>query len=154
MRGTRASVVNSVSGATPGGMMRSNTACSSGEYGAETGSTRGSLESIYLSFPNSKDVASCASGTLGLTWYPQCQASAPRPAQEDVFVENLFSRSAWHKESSTPCAFLSLDRVGRGDGLFGAPRSQIINPVLNAPDQQDLSASFSHVENIFKESPD
>jgi hypothetical protein len=45
--------VNNVSGATPEGMMRSNTACSSGEYGGETGSTRCSLESINLSLQNS-----------------------------------------------------------------------------------------------------
>src|SRR5215510_9965943 len=40
MRGTRASVVKSVSGGTPGGMILSNTACSSGEKGGRTGSTR------------------------------------------------------------------------------------------------------------------
>src|SRR5262245_28630422 len=41
MRGTRARVVNSANGGTPGGMMRSNTACNSRGKGAETGSTRG-----------------------------------------------------------------------------------------------------------------
>src|SRR5215468_8387233 len=40
MRGTRASVVKSGSGGTPGGMILSKTACSSGEKGGRTGSTR------------------------------------------------------------------------------------------------------------------
>src|SRR2546425_13206568 len=50
MRGTRASVVKSSNGGTPGGMMRSNTACSSGGNGDGTGSTRGAGAVIECSF--------------------------------------------------------------------------------------------------------
>src|SRR2546428_1739254 len=50
MRGTRASVVKSSNGGTPGGMMRSNTACSSGGNGDGTGSTRGAVAVIECSF--------------------------------------------------------------------------------------------------------
>ena len=43
MRGTRASVVNSSNGGTPGGMMRSNAACSGAGYGGLMGSIRGAV---------------------------------------------------------------------------------------------------------------
>src|SRR5437667_247024 len=48
MRGTRASVVNSSNGGTPGGMMRSNTACSSAGYGGLTGSLRGEVIVVWI----------------------------------------------------------------------------------------------------------
>jgi hypothetical protein len=84
----------------------------------------------------------------------KCQVRPPGTAQEGALAAYHFSSAAWYKGSSAPCVFLSLDRVGCADGLFGALRRQMINPVLNAPDQQDISASFSLVENIYKESPD
>src|SRR5215475_13795026 len=84
----------------------------------------------------------------------KCQVRPSRTAQESALAAYHFSSAARYKGSSAPCVFLSFDRVGCDDGLFGALRSQMINPVLNAPDQLDMSASFSLVENIFKESLD
>src|SRR5260370_4778147 len=62
MRGTRASVVNSSNGGTPGGMMRSNPARNSEGYGGRTASTRAAV--IVVAFLLSEPASDYACATI------------------------------------------------------------------------------------------
>src|SRR2546426_6679659 len=83
MRGTRASVVKSSNGGTPGGMMRSNTACSSGGKGDGTGSTRGAVAVIECSFGTDGEIRRVAAQPVTLNGRAGA-TRAPGPLERDV----------------------------------------------------------------------
>src|SRR5499426_1024228 len=139
MRGTRARVVQSVSGGTPGGMMASNTFWSAGGWGAATGSTRvaGAVMARLPGRSTERDSLSCSVGSNQVEdEVHHRRVAAPATLRsvgvvhEDVvlppwIVEDVEERGPVHSEMLGDCEGgrrLEIDRGASG----AVPRLEIV----------------------------